>query len=64
MAKHTALRTVVPVRSARAKARDRRRRYATLPIWVARVTEHVYVNGQHRINVVTKGGKPRTLTLK
>jgi hypothetical protein len=66
MARYAALRTgaVTPVRSGAKRARDRRRRYTTLPIWAARITEHVYMNGQHRINVVTKGGKPRTLTMK
>lgn len=41
-----------------------RRQYTKLPTWVARVTEHVYSNGRHYVNVVTKTGKPRTLRMK
>lgn len=39
-------------------------RYKTIPVWVAKVTEYVFVNGQLRLNVVTKKGKPRTITMK
>lgn len=39
-------------------------KYRTLPIWVARVTEVVHANGKRHANVVTKTGKPRTITLR
>lgn len=42
----------------------RKRQYRTMPVWVARITEHVYVNGKHYVNVITKGGKPRTLRMR
>jgi hypothetical protein len=63
--KHKALRPGdTPGRSVAKQRRDRRRTYQTIPVWVARVTEHVYANGVHRINVVTRGGKVRTLRMK
>jgi len=35
-----------------------------MPIWVARITEVVHVNGKRYANVVTKTGKPRTIRLR
>ena len=42
----------------------RKRQFRTMPIWVARITEVVHVNGKVYANVITKGGKVRTLRMR
>jgi hypothetical protein len=53
-----------PKVSTRRRAQRRRVQYRIIPVWVARITEEVHVNGKRYMNVVTKTGKPRTILMR